>query len=149
MAKNYSGRDFLLYAATTAPGTASAASGYTLVGGIRNVSISRARNAAETSSKDDGDESTFIGLRRNNTVSFDGVWDHTEDAGYTILSNAYEADNGLVYFLVTSTTNGDTEFYGSGILTQLDVAFPDEDISTFTGAIQVSGALTEAAGTTT
>lgn len=149
MAKNYSGRDFLLYASTSAPGTASAASSYTLVGGIRNVSITRARNAMDKSSKDDGDESTFVAGRRNNTVSFDGVWDHTEDAGYTLLSNAYEAGNGTIYFLVTSTTNGDTEFYGAGVITQLDVAFPDEDISTFTGSIQVSGALTEAAGTTT
>lgn len=149
MAKNYSGRDFLLYASTTAPSPAATASEYTLVGGIRNVDIQRARNAAETSSKDDGDESTFIGLRRNNTLSFDGVWDHTEDAGYTVLSDTYESDSGLVYFLATSTTTGDTEFHGSGILTQLDLSFPDEDISTYSAGIQVSGALTEATGTST
>jgi hypothetical protein len=151
MAKNYSGRDFLLYVGTTAPTAASSAAdaAYALVGSIRNVSFGRSRNAIDKSSKADGDDSSFIAGRRNQTLSFDGLFDHTEDAGYTKLSDAYESAGGAVYFLATSTTTGDTEWHGNGVITQLDVAFPDEDVSTFTSAIQVSGALTEVVGTST
>lgn len=151
MAKNLSGRDYLAYAGTSSPSDGSSASdaAYSLVGKVTDISISRSRNAIETSTKDDGDESTFISGRRNQTVTISGYFDHTEDAGYTKLSDAYEASNGTVYFLVTSTTSGDTEWYGSGVITDLSTNFADESTSTFTATIQVSGALTEAAGTTT
>ena len=69
MAKNYSGRDLLLYAKATAPSTATTATDYTLVGDLTDVSITRSRNAIDDSSKDDGDETSVIAGRRNNTVS--------------------------------------------------------------------------------
>lgn len=149
MAKNKSGRDILFYAKQTSPATASAASSYTLVGLSQALDISRSRGAIDVSTKDSGDESSFISGRRNQTISVSGVFDHTEDSGYTVLSDAYEASNGTVYFLATSTTNGDTEWYGSGVITDLSVSFPDEGASTYSCTIQVSGALTEATGTTT
>ena len=149
MAKNFSGRDLLFYAATSAPSDASDASDYTLVGNVTSTSLSRSRNALDKSSKDDGDNSTFIAGRRNQSVSVSGNFDHTEDAGYTVLSDAYEAANGTVYWLISSTTSGDTEWHGSGPITQLDLQFDDESISTFSCAIQASGAVTEVAGTTT
>jgi len=151
MAKNKSGREFLLYVATTAPSAASSASdaAYSLVGLQRNLSFSRSRNAIDTSTKDDGDNSTYIGGRKNQTMTFDCIFDHTEDAGYTKLSDAYESESGLVFFLATSTTTGDTEWHGSGVITDLSPSFPDEDVSTFTASIQISGTLTEAVGTST
>ncbi len=151
MAKNLSGRDYLVYAATSAPTTAAEANdaAYALVGKATDISISRSRNAIDVSTKDDGDNSTFISGRRNETVSISGIFDHTEDAGYTKLSDAFEASNGTVYFLVTSTNTGDTEWHGSGVITDLSTSFTDESASTFTATIQASGAVTEVTGTST
>lgn len=149
MAKNYSGRDFLLYALGSAPSAASEATEYTLVGLVRSLSVNQSRNAIDTSTKDDGDDSSFIAGRRNVTLSAGGVFDHTEDGGFTILKTSLAAANGKVWFLVTSTATGDTEFYGSGIVTGLNLDFPDEDVSTFAADIQVTGALSAATGTST
>jgi len=114
-----------------------------VVGLTQSLSITSARAALDKSNKADGDESTFIGGRRNSTVSFGGVFDHTEDAGYTILSTSYESSAGTVWFLLSPLNASDTEWYGSGIVTQLDKTLDDEAVSGFTCTIQVSGALTE------
>ena len=149
MAKNKSARDYWLYVATSAPSAAAEANdaAYALVGLATEHSLSRSRGAIDVSTKDNGDDSAFIAGRRNQTVSMSGIFDHTEDAGYTKLSDAYEASNGTVYFLLTSTNSGDTEWYGSGVITDLSLTFSDESPSTFSTTIQVSGTLTEATGT--
>lgn len=151
MAKNKSGRDYLLYAATSAPTAAAEANdaAYALVGLCTEHSLNRSRGAIDVSTKDSGDNSTFISGRRNETVTMSGIFDHTEDAGYTKLSDAFEASDGTVYFLLTSTNTGDTEWHGSGVITDLSLTFSDEAASTFNAAVQVSGALTEATGTGT
>ncbi len=151
MAKNLSGRDYLVYAGTTEPTSAIDAgdANYSLVGKAMDISISRSRNAIDTSTKDDGDGSSFIAGRKNESVSISGLFDHTEDAGYTKLSDAFEASNGTVYFLVTSTNTGDTEWYGSGVITDLSTSFADESASSFTASIQVNGTITEVVGTST
>jgi hypothetical protein len=149
MAKNKSARDYWLYVATSAPTAADEANdaNYSLVGLATEHSLSRSRGAIDVSTKDDGDDSSFIAGRRNQTVSMSGIFDHTEDAGYTKLSDAYEAANGTVYFLLTSTNSGDTEWYGSGVITDLSLTFSDESPSTFSTTIQASGTVTEATGT--
>jgi len=149
--KNKSGRSYLLYAATSAPSDATAAgdAAYALVGLATEHNLNRSRGAIDVSTKDSGDDSTFIAGRRNQTVAVSGVFDHTEDSGYTKLSDAYEASNGTVYILLTSTNSGDTEWHGSGVITDLSVSFPDEGASSFSSTIQLSGAVTEVAGTTT
>ena len=148
MAKNKSARDYWLYVATSAPTAAADATdaAYALVGLATEHSLSRSRGAIDVSTKDDGDDSAFIAGRRNQTVSMSGIFDHTEDAGYTKLSDAYEAANGTVYFLLTSATAGDTEWHGSGVITDLSLTFSDESPSTFSTTVQVSGSLTEVSG---
>lgn len=148
--KNKSGRSYLMYAATSAPSAAAEANdaAYALVGLATEHSLNRSRGAIDVSTKDSGDDSTFISGRRNQTISVSGVFDHTEDDGYTKLSDAYEASNGTVYVLLTSTNSGDTEWYGSGVITDLSVSFPDEGASTFSASIQLSGTVTEATGST-
>ena len=149
--KNKSGRSYLMYAATSAPSDATAAgdAAYALVGGCTANDLSRARASIDVSTKDDGDNSVFIGGRRTQTISGSGVFDHTEDSGYTKLSDAYESSSGSAYVLLTSTNTGDTEWHGSGVITDLSVSFPDEGASTFSSTIQLSGAVTEVTGTTT
>jgi len=148
--KNYSGRALLLYATqAAAPAAAATASDYTLVGNVTDVSISRSRNTLDTSNKDDGDETSLISGRRSNTVSGSANWDHTSNAGQLMFTTALNAANGTIYFLVTSTATGEPEFHGSGVVTQADLSFPDEGISTLAFSVAVNGALTEVSGTTT
>lgn len=149
MAKNFSGRDFLLYLATSAPTDAAITTDYTSVAKLTNVTISSSRNAIDKSSKDDGDESTFIAGRRNTTISGSAIFDHTSDAGQAMVTTAFEAADGTVYFLATTSTVGDQEFHGSGIVTSKTIAAQDESTTTIDFTIQVSGALTAVSGDST
>lgn len=148
MAKNFSGRDYLFYVSTSSPSDATAASDYTIVGDLTSLSINRSRNVLDRSSKDSGDDRELVAGRRSQNVSGSGFFDHTEDAGYTALSDAYEADDGTIYWLATSTTSGDTEWHGSGILSDLSSTLDDEAISSFSFTVE-SESVTEVAGTTT
>ena len=145
MSKNYSGRDYRLYVkGVSAPSSGALLSLYTLVGLGQAAGINQSRNAMDKSNKADGDNSTFVAGRRNNTVSFSGVFDHTIDSGYTVLETALASSDGNVWFLLTSATANDKEFYGKSVITDLSVTLDDEGVSTFTTTLQVDGVLTTA-----
>ena len=133
----------------TAPSSATAASDYTLVGTSTDLNVNMSRNAMDKSNKDDGDESTFVAGRRNSTVSGTCYWDSTSDAGQDHFQDAFESAAGTIWFLATATATGEPEFHGSGIVTDKSLSFPDEGVAALSFTIQVSGALTEVAGTTT
>jgi hypothetical protein len=143
MSVNFKGRDYKLYLSASAPSPATTQAQYTLVGNLLNVSVSTSRNAIETSTKDDGDNSAFIAGRRSSTISGSARFDHVVDAGAAILYTQIVAEAGTVYWLISSATATDEEFYGQGVLTQYDVSFPDDDSSTVDFSIQVSGAMTQ------
>ena len=149
MAVNFKGRDYKLYLSATTPATATFASSYTLCGNLTNVSLSTSRNAIDVSTKDSGDNSGFISGRRSSTLTGSALFDHVVDAGQTVLYTALAAEGGTVYFLISDNSTLSEEFYGSGVLTQYDVAFPDDDASTLDFTIQVSGAITQAQGNNT
>ena len=147
--KNYSGREFLLYAAVSTPAEVTDPGDYTLVGANTGFDIARSRNAMDASNKDDGDKTSNVAARRSNTVSGTSNWDHTSNDGQLLFTTAINASDGTLYFLVTSTATGEPEFHGSGVVTQADLSFPDEGISTLAFSVAVNGALTEVVGTTT
>jgi hypothetical protein len=149
MSVNFKGRDYKLYMSASSPSKASISSAYTLVGNLLSVGISTARNAIETSTKDDGDNSAFIAGRRSTTLTGSARFDHVVDAGQTVLYTALTAEGGTVYFLVSDNTTTGEEFYGSGVLTQYDVSFPDDDASTLDFSVQINGAITQANGQST
>jgi hypothetical protein len=149
MSKNFSGRDYLLYLSTAAPGDAAITTDYVSAAKLTTVSISGSRNAIDKSSKDDGDDSTFIAGRRNLTVSGSCIFDHTIDAGQGKLTTGFAAADGLVYFLVSTGVAAEEEYHGSGILTSQNRTFADESTSTLDFTIQVSGALTVVAADST
>ena len=149
MAVNFNGRDYKLYLATTAPSPATISTQYTLCGNLTSVSISTSRNAIEVSTKDSGDNSEFIAGRRSTTMSGSALFDHVVDAGQAKLYTALAAENGSVWFLVTDNTTTAEEFYGAGVITQYDVAFPDDDASTVDFSVQVTGAITQVNGAST
>ena len=147
MAKNFSGRDYLLYVKTSAPAVGDEIAGYTKVGFLTALSLGRSRAAMDKSNKDDGDDSTFVAGRRVVTVSGAVVYDHTIEAGQDLFSDAYESSAGLLWFLLTSVNSGDQEIHGNGIVTDWSVTFDDEGISTASFSVQGSGTLTEVTGT--
>jgi predicted secreted protein len=149
MAVNFKGRDYKLYLAVSAPTPATISTQYALCGNLTNVSISTSRNAIDVSTKDSGDNSAFISGRRSTTLTGSALFDHVTDSGQTHLYTALAAENGTVYFLVSDNTTTAEEFYGSGVITQYDVSFPDDDASTLDFTIQVSGAITQANGQST
>jgi hypothetical protein len=149
MAVNFKGRDYKLYLSASTPGTATFASSYSLVGNITSVSLSTSRNAIETSTKDSGDNSDFVSGRRSSTLSGSALFDHVSDTGQAILYARLVVEAGTVWFLITDNSTLSEEFYGSGVLTQYDVSFPDDDASTLDFSIQVSGAITQAQGNNT
>jgi hypothetical protein len=149
MAVNFKGRDYKLYLSASTPGTATFASSYTVVGNITSVSLSTSRNAIETSTKDSGDNSDFVSGRRSSTLSGSALFDHVSDTGQAILYARLVVEAGTVWFLITDNSTLSEEFYGSGVLTQYDVSFPDDDASTLDFSIQVSGAITQAQGNNT
>ena len=144
MGKNYSGRDFKVYVLDSSPSSPAISSEYTVLGLGQTLSVNQSRNAMDKSNKDDGDNSTFVGGRRNITISTGGVFDHTEDAGYTILETVFASSDGVVWFLVSPLNTGDKEFYGSGIITDLSITLDDESVSGFSTTFQVTGALVTA-----
>lgn len=147
--KNFSGRSYLMYVSASTPSDATDPGDYTLVGDVTASGISRSRAALDKSSKDDGDDSSFISGRRNWTVNVSGNFDHTMDEGVQILEDQWEVSDAAIFFLLTSTNAGDREFHGQGKLTQFDTTFDDEAISSFTAAWQGTGTLTSIDGTTT
>lgn len=150
MAVNYSGRDYLLYVAPSLPSAPAEANDavYDLVGFGTSLSFNRNAAAIEKSNKDDGRYTSWLPGRRIETVSGSCIFDHTSDAGQAHFATAFASAAGTIWWLITSTTSGDTEFYGSGILTNYSVSFNDEEPSTIEFEIQSSGASTQAAGTT-
>lgn len=143
MAKNYSGRDYKLWVASSAPGSGALESNYTQVGKLISVSVETSRNAIETSSKDDGDDSAFIGGRRNTVINGSAIYDHTDDAGQAIIAGARDSASGSIWFLVTPSNASDNEFYGAAVVTSVNYGFDDEAASTIDFSFQVTGALTE------
>jgi hypothetical protein len=149
MSVNFKGRDYKLYLKSSAPSPATISTQYTLVGNLLNVSVSTSRNAIEVSTKDDGDNSAFIAGRRSTTVSGSARFDHVVDTGQNLIYTQMVAESGTVYFLITDNTTTAEEFYGSGVLTQYDVSFPDDDASSLDFSIQVNGAITQQNGQST
>lgn len=149
MSVNYKGRDYKLYLATTTPASAALSTSYTVVGKLLEVSISTSRNAIDVSAKSDGDNSEFIAGRRSTTLTGSARFSHTVDSGQAKLYTALAAEAGEIWFLVSDNTTTGEEFHAKGILTQYDVAFPDDDSSTVSFTIQVTGAITQVNGQST
>lgn len=143
--QNYDGTAYKVYAASTAPTNAfdSADAAYTLVGKLKNTNYSRVRAAMDRSSKDDGDESAFLGGRRTRTFAFSCIFDHTEDNGQAKVVDAYETATGVVYLLITTGVAGDECFHGSGVVEDASVTMNDQSPSEINFSVKMNGAVTQ------
>jgi hypothetical protein len=96
MSKNYSGREYTFWVSASTPSAADESASYTQVGLVTDLNLSISRNAIETSSKDDGDDSSFIAGRRNWTADITAIFDHTSNAGQAIFTTAMNAADGTI-----------------------------------------------------
>ena len=151
MAVNYSGTDYVIYVASAAPSAAAEANdaAYAKLGLNVNLFINGSANDIEKSNKDDGTNTSWLAGRKVETISGSFIFDHTEDSGQAKLQTVWESASRAIWFLVTTVTSGDEEFYGTGVLTGRSLSFNDQEPSTGEFEIRVSGGITQAAGTAT
>lgn len=116
--------------------TATGPDVYTTVGGQRGLSVSRERTAIETSAKDDTD-ATFLGGRRNSTVSMEGLV-LANGAGRSALITAFEGDGTAR--VRRGAIGAEAAKQCDVIVVGIDEDFPDDEESTWTVELQVTGA---------
>lgn len=119
--------------------TATAPDVYTTVGGQRGMSIGKEMTAIDTSAKDNAD-GTYVGGRRNSTMSMEGLV-IASDAGRLALVAAYETNGALAGFvrIRRGAIGAEVAKQAEGIITDLSEDFPDDEESTWSVEIQISG----------
>lgn len=122
--------------------TATAPDAYTTVGGQRGMSVGKEMTAINTSAKDNAD-GTYVGGRRESTVSMEGLV-IASDAGRAALIAAYEANGAAAgaVRLRRGAVGAEAAKQADGIITDLSEDFPDDEESTWTVEIQISGGWT-------
>lgn len=136
------GLDYLIYLAPSVPSvpTSSADAAYDVCGELMSLGISDAVNVIETSSKTTAGNSSFIGGRASETINFTARFDAVEDAGQAHLQAALEAAAKNVWFLITTDTVGDEEWYGKAVLESQDFTLDDQAATELSATLRVTGA---------
>ena len=141
------GRLYGLYLATAAPAIPadSADAAYAACGLVTSLSLSEAINAIDISNKDSGNNSEFLGARSSWTVSVGARFDAADDTGQAKVTTGAESASRNCWFLITTDISADLEFLGKAVITSREYTLGDEESTEFSFALQVTGALTQAA----
>lgn len=115
---------------------------YVTVGGQRGMSVGKEMTAINTSAKDNAD-GTYIGGRRESTISMEGLV-IVGDAGRAALVAAYETNGALAGAVRVrrGAIGADAAKQADGIITDLSEDFPDDEESTWSVEVQISGGWT-------
>lgn len=113
---------------------------YSVVGGQRDMTIDRASDAIDVSSKD-SPHAEFIPGRRSKTIQFDSLL-VPNAAAYGKLAEAQE--NGELV-RVRRKDFGQEVLEADGVVTSLSEGFPDQGAATVSASIQISGTFTPVA----
>ena len=105
------------------------------------ASISMDANMIDVSSKDSAGDAEFLAGQKSATVDFEGLTDFSPSAGYGMNTLFDLWDNRTEIDWELETTGG-TGFSGKGYISSLSVDSPMEDVSTFSGTIQVTADIT-------
>lgn len=146
------GTDHGLYVSDTAPagGSEGDITEYDLVGFGKDLGYSIDRDMIETSDKDTGSDSTYVGGRRTQEITQTVNGDKTDggDAGQeTILDKINDTAGDVVYFLITDNVSGNKEWYGQAIPSAAEWSFPDEELVELDLTLQITGGVTVQAST--
>ena len=112
----------------------------TAVAHTTTASISMDANMIDVSSKDSNGDAEFLAGQKTATLDFEALTDFAAsgyglDDLFTIWYNREEI--GWEF-----ETSGGTGFSGSGYISSLSLDAPMEDVSTFSGTIQVTASIT-------
>ena len=112
----------------------------TAVAHTTTASLSMDANMIDVSSKDSGGDAQFLAGQKTATLDFEGLTDfsatsYSLDNLFTMWYNREEIDWEL-------ETSGGTGFSGKGYISSLSLDAPMEDVSTFSGTIQVTAGVT-------
>lgn len=127
------GSDFLIYVNTGTTGSPV----WTVVGGQRDMTIDRASDAIDVSSKDTPHMRVLPG-RRSKTINFDSLY-VPGSAAYSKLAAAQE--NGELV-RVRRRDSGEDTLEADGVVTSLSEGFPDQGAANVSATIQIDGTFT-------
>ena len=108
------------------------------VGQSTTASISLDADTIDVSTKESSGYQEVIQGQKSGTIDFEGLVDLGENT-----------DGGAVYTYWTAGTSvawifsdGTNQLAGNGIVTNLSIDAPMEDVATYSGSIQITGAVT-------
>jgi predicted secreted protein len=116
------------------------------ISGETTNSLNLVRDAIETTHKHSAERAkTYIPGEKGATISVSGCLDPTNvtDYGYSTAFGAYNAAT-VVTFKVGGIVAGDKYYTGSAFITSLTLDNPQNDRSTFSMDLQISGPVEEA-----
>ena len=132
MAKR-SGTTVLIGVESATPGT------FVTLAGQRDVTLDRTGDFIDASSKDSNDEEGLAG-RRSSTISLDAAYIDT-DASWARLKTLYETDPPALC-KVRKSEDGTDVLEADAVITSLGERHPDNDLSTVSIELRVSGGWT-------
>jgi predicted secreted protein len=114
---------------------------YTTVSDVVSIKRAAKRATIKRTTHDDADNETYGSGRKDATLSCEAKYVE-DDAGQEACWVSYEAGT-TVYFRYRPTTGaGKKQFYGQGIITDMSDDSPNDDDTTLSISIQLSGAQT-------
>lgn len=143
------GEAYDLYVAETEPTEPSTATGYNLVGFALDQNFNASRDLIEAADKETGGDQEYIPGRRSQTIegTFHLDSSYQNDAGQNVLwkNSQGSTTEQEIYFLLTGKS-GDQQFRGKGLVEELDITFPDQDMIEISLTMQIEdGFVREAA----
>jgi predicted secreted protein len=106
-----------------------------------SCSISFSNDVSDVTTKDSAGFSEIIPAVRSGEISFDGLVDYTDTAGGDELAG-YLLGRTKVDFSFGTAATGDTVYTGEGFVTSVEISAEAETAVTFSGTIQITGAVT-------
>lgn len=133
------GADVLIYVEST-----STSEGFQAVGSQRGVDIGRTATVIDASHKGNDDQEVLQG-RRASTLNLDNLY-VPSDAAYARLEAAYEAQATV---RVSKYVSGSPVKYAMAIINDMSESHPDDDVSTTSVGLTISGGWSTSSSTST
>lgn len=118
--------------------------GATAVSDLTDCSLSMNREFRDTTTKDSGGNREGCAGLFSGSMSFSALHDNSASLGLTTLYSDFIA-NTPISFVFGGSVSGEKTYTASGHITSLEVSSPGtEENVTYSGTIEISGAVTEA-----
>ena len=115
----------------------------TLISCETHSNLSLTKDMIETTCKDSGSSKTYIAGEGGGTIDVTANYSQSPAYGYSEAFAAYDAGTEIVWKF-GSTVATEKYYTGSAIFSDIALANPQNDKSTWTGTLQITGTVTEA-----